>query len=135
MMRCCRGGRIPSLADGLDPRSVPVLGPTAAWGRVVRVVDGDTVWVAVRERRRLVRLTVRLHGIDAPETRTRDAAEKVLGLQSKAELSSMVLDRLVGIEHKGLDKYGRCLAVLYLEGVDVSARMLERKLARPYLTK
>lgn len=132
MWHCFSRRRTPPA--GLDPRAVPPFGPTARRGRVIRVVDGDTVWVAVRERRRLVRLTVRLHGINAPETRTRDRAEKVLGLHSKDALSRLVLDRTVRIEHKGPDKYGRCLALLYVDGVDVSRRMLDQGLAEPYLT-
>jgi micrococcal nuclease len=50
-----------------------------------RVVDGDTVDAMIdcgfstfkKER-------IRLHGIDAPESRTRDKAEKKRGLAAKA---------------------------------------------------
>jgi endonuclease YncB( thermonuclease family) len=54
--------------------------------KIVRVVDGDTVdididlgfGIWVRNER------VRIHGIDTPESRTRDKVEKKFGLASKA---------------------------------------------------
>ena len=58
---------------------------------IVKVVDGDTVDVVIdlgfdlskKER-------VRLAGIDTPESRTRDAAEKKLGLQAKARNKELI---------------------------------------------
>ena len=53
--------------------------------KIVRVVDGDTVDVDIdlgfgmwmhKER-------IRLHGIDTPESRTRDLVEKKFGLEAK----------------------------------------------------
>ena len=53
--------------------------------KIVRVVDGDTVDVDIdlgfgiwRHKER-----IRLHGIDTPESRTRDLVEKKFGYQSK----------------------------------------------------
>ena len=56
-----------------------------------RVVDGDTVDAMIdcgfstfkKER-------IRLHGIDAPESRTRDKAEKKRGLAAKARLKELI---------------------------------------------
>ena len=56
---------------------------------LVRVIDGDTIDVDIdlvfdvwlKKQR------VRLAGIDAPESRTRNKAEKVLGLDSKEMLT------------------------------------------------
>lgn len=58
----------------------PPFGVTFA-GKVVRVVDGDTIDVEVRK---VVR--VRLLDCWAPETRTTDAEEKALGLAAKATM-------------------------------------------------
>lgn len=80
---------------------------------ISRVVDGDTVDVDIdlgfdiwmRGER------VRLYGIDAPETRTRDLFEKEEGLKSKAFVESLLpvgsTQRLVSIGFKG--KFGRIL--------------------------
>ena len=53
---------------------------------VVRVVDGDTVDVDIDLGFGvcLTNQRIRLVGIDAPETRTRDLAEKAAGLETKA---------------------------------------------------
>ena len=78
-----------------------------------RVVDGDTVDVSIdlgfgvwlkNER-------VRLQGVDAPETRTRDLEEKKKGLETKAFVESVLP---VGSKQKLLStgfngKYGRIL--------------------------
>jgi endonuclease YncB( thermonuclease family) len=50
-------------------------------GKVVRVVDGDTIVVESR-----VRYHVRLIDCWAPESRTLDAAEKARGIASKARM-------------------------------------------------
>ena len=56
--------------------------------KIVRVVDGDTVDVDIdlgfgvwRHKER-----IRLHGIDTPESRTRDLEEKKFGLLAKAQV-------------------------------------------------
>ena len=62
---------------------------------ILRVVDGDTVDVLIdlgfgvfkKER-------VRLGGIDAPESRTKDLYEKKLGLEAKAELERFLMKSL-----------------------------------------
>ena len=85
-----------------------------------RVVDGDTVdlfvhlgfSVTVHER-------FRLFGINAPESRTRDLAEKKRGLASKTFLTEL-LENMTGnliirteLDSKG--KFGRYLCTLYLD--------------------
>lgn len=61
-------------------------------GRVVRVVDGDTIEVEVK---RVVR--VRLLDCWAPETRTKDKAEKQRGLEAKKHLRTLAHDRDVTV--------------------------------------
>lgn len=85
--------------------------------RIVKVIDGDTVDVDIDlgfgiwvqgER-------VRIHGIDTPESRTRDKVEKIFGLASKNFVTSILkkgsVQTLVtekpGDESKG--KFGRIL--------------------------
>jgi len=85
---------------------------------VLRVVDGDTVDVLIdcgfstfRKER------VRLHGIDAPESRTRDKEEKVRGLAAKARLQELIKNTSKKVTIKTeLDKkgkYGRILGVIW----------------------
>ena len=81
-----------------------------------RVIDGDTIDVhldlgfnVILEKQR-----VRLHGIDTPESRTRDLAEKKLALAAKARLIELCGTKLK-IESLGRGKYGRILGIPYTE--------------------
>ena len=51
-------------------------------------------------------------GIDTPESRTRDLAEKKLGLQAKARLTELCGEKLK-IKSLGRGKFGRILAIPY----------------------
>lgn len=83
-------------------------------GTVVRVSDGDTVWLRTAEAaRRPVRL--RLDGLDAPE-RCQPG-----GPQARAALASRVLGRSVIVETRARDAYGRTIGQLRSDGADVGA--------------
>ena len=109
---------------------------------VLKVVDGDTidamidlgfsVWVKKR---------IRLYGIDAPETRTRNLEEKALGLASKARLKELLKDRKVKLEtsKEGKGKFGRILATVWAcdkkgiePDINCNTRLIEEGHARPY---
>lgn len=83
---------------------------------VVRVVDGDTVIANVDVGFNMFKkCNIRLHGINTPETRTRDLNEKAKGLEAKDRLIELLLeyDNKFVLESKGLDKYGRSLGILW----------------------
>ena len=83
---------------------------------ILRVVDGDTVDVMVDLGFSIhKKIRVRLYGIDAPESRTRDLAEKKLGLAAKARFKEILdeQDNQVILKSYGLGKYGRCLGELF----------------------
>ena len=81
---------------------------------VDRVVDGDTVDISIDLGFSLTKKErVRLAGIDTPESRTKDLAEKKMGYQAKdfLEMHLMEAKRLtVKTEKDG--KYGRMLGWL-----------------------
>jgi micrococcal nuclease len=100
-----------------------------------RVVDGDTidarvdlgfnVWIECR---------VRLEGIDAPETRTKNLEEKQAGLKTKAFLQAIMDEcgyKFVLKSH-GVGKYGRCLGTIYVDGESINERLLAEGLAEEY---
>ena len=82
---------------------------------LVRVVDGDTVdcdidlgfgvW--------LKNQLIRLYGIDAPETRTKDLEEKKAGQDAKLRLIAMMSNKflLTTVKDKK-GKYGRILGII-----------------------
>ena len=59
--------------------------------KVTRVVDGDTIDVILDLGFDVsLKARVRFFGIDAPESRTRDAEEKMRGLESKTYVQNWI---------------------------------------------
>jgi micrococcal nuclease len=89
--------------------------------KVENVVDGDTIDVLIDLGFDILfQSRVRLAGIDTPESRTSDKAEKVLGLESKEYLKKHLKDaKSVVIKTEKMDsseKYGRILGWVYVNG-------------------
>jgi micrococcal nuclease len=108
--------------------------------KVTNVVDGDTIDVEIDLGFDIsFSSRVRLAGIDTPESRTRDKAEKVLGLESKEYLKSKIKDaKDVVIKTEKVnssEKYGRILGWLFLDGskVSVNEQMIADGYAWGYL--
>jgi endonuclease YncB( thermonuclease family) len=92
-------------------------------GKVVGVVDGDTLTLldeADRQRR------IRLAGIDAPER------GQAFGQASKRHLSHLAFGRIAAAECHKLDRYGRFVCVVRVDGVDVSLAQVKAGLAWHY---
>ena len=96
--------------------------------KIVRVVDGDTVDVDIdlgfgvwlhKER-------VRLHGIDTPESRTRDLEEKKYGLLAKQMIKNFMpvgsMQTLVTTKDKA-GKFGRILGKFVIYDKKTDAQM------------
>tara|TARA_B100000989_G_C19525858_1_gene466835 strand:+ start:2011 stop:2361 length:351 start_codon:yes stop_codon:yes gene_type:complete len=87
--------------------------------KVIRVVDGDTIDAMVDLGfSTFKKVRIRMHGINAPESRTRDLEEKEKGLAAKARLIEMLEENenhFILISH-GVGKFGRCLGEIYLKG-------------------
>jgi micrococcal nuclease len=88
---------------------------------VKNVVDGDTIDVVIDLGFDILFASrVRLAGIDTPESRTTDKAEKVLGIEAKEYLKKQLKDaKSVVIRTEKMDsseKYGRILGWVYVNG-------------------
>lgn len=107
--------------------------------KVVRVIDGDTVDVAITRT-----IRVRLLDCWAPETRTRDPVEKVKGYESKKYLHNLLrhvfyndlasrkqkkVTLFIPADEEGELKdnftFSRVLGRLFVGGEDVSELMIE----------
>lgn len=93
--------------------------------KVTNVVDGDTIDVDIDLGFDIsFSSRVRLAGIDTPESRTTNKAEKVLGLEAKEYVKSKIKDaKDVVIKTEKMDsseKYGRILGWVFLDGSKVS---------------
>ena len=88
---------------------------------VNNVVDGDTIDVVIDLGFDIMFASrVRLAGIDTPESRTKDKAEKALGLESKEYLKKHLKDaKSVVIKTEKInssEKFGRILGWIYVNG-------------------
>jgi micrococcal nuclease len=105
--------------------------------KIHRIIDGDTIDVAIDVGFHItINQRVRLKGIDAAETRTKDLKEKSEGLMAKEWLEKeLSREGEWVIETTKEDKYGRILGTLYLVGdpVTVNERMVNDGIAKPYM--
>ncbi len=108
--------------------------------KITNVVDGDTIDVDIDLGFNVsFSQRVRLAGIDTPESRTSDKAEKALGLESKDYLKSKLKeakDVIIKTEKPdSSEKYGRILGWLYVDGdtVSINDHMIEDGYAWGYL--
>ena len=85
--------------------------------RLDRVVDGDTVDAFIDLGFDThVKKRIRLYGMDAWESRTRDKEEKVKGLAAKARLIQILDENnneFILVSHGG-GKFGRCVGELFI---------------------
>ena len=85
---------------------------------VDRVVDGDTIKCTIDLGfSTWKKVTVRMEGINTPESRTRDKEEKKLGLAAKARLVEILdcNDNKCILKVSGLGKFGRAIANVYVD--------------------
>jgi len=86
--------------------------------KVLRIIDGDTLECMVDLGFKMHhRVTVRLLGVDAPETRTKDLAEKAMGLEVKGNLERFLdtHNNEVYIQTHKQGSFSRWLGQLWLD--------------------
>ncbi len=101
-----------------------------------RVVDGDTVDVTLDLGFDILyNNRIRLLGIDAPESRTRDLEEKALGLAAKdrvKELCPVGSTVILRTTKDGKGKFGRILGEIFVEEQSVNKLLVEEGHAVEY---
>lgn len=112
------------LSDNQRPRDHPAResphGADYRTAKVRYIVDGDTVIVVLGFRE----VTIRLEGIDCPE------GDQHWGDTAKYGLIKLIGGRKIRIEERGLDKFGRTVATIFVlqrggtEWINVNARMV-----------
>lgn len=96
-------------------------------GRVVGIADGDTITVLVSVPDQSPEShKIRLWGIDAPEKK------QPFGQTAKKYLSGLVFDKLVRVEVKDIDRYGRMVGIVFDNETDVNLEMIKAGLAWCY---
>jgi micrococcal nuclease len=86
------------------------------------VFDGDTIEV----RRNDETVRIRLHGIDTPE-RTQPFSSV-----ARRRTGELVKDKIVRVEIKDRDRYDRIVARVFVDGDDLSIRLVREGLAWHY---
>lgn len=109
----------PSTATASQGNSVEVV----IEGKVIRVSDGDTIAVLDKDNKTH---KIRFQGIDAPESK------QDFGQVSKENLSKMVFGKQVTVIYSKLDKYGRVVGKVLLDGRDVNIEQVKAGLAWHY---
>lgn len=99
------------------------LGPVIAGDAIV--IDGDTLEIGGRR--------IRLEGIDAPEMaqscQTDSGSPWRCGRAAQQKLTEVTRGQTVACDAAGTDKYGRILAVCFVEGEDINAALVRQGLA------
>ena len=104
-------------------KNVEVNEPVAAVvGKVVKVVDGDTLHIYNNKET----YKIRLSGIDAPES------GQAYGKRAKEHLASLVAGKQVIAIVESKDRYGRYVANVKVQSKDVCAEMLSAGYAWHY---
>lgn len=95
--------------------SLPAFAQADLTGRVIRVVDGDTVVVLDAAKQQF---KIRMQGIDAPES------GQAFGKVSRQMLADMIAGHTVQVRSNASDLYGRMLGVIMLNGNDINLQMV-----------
>ena len=115
-------------------------------GKLLRTIDGDTVEILLEktfsldidfgffvkdkmELKKSAIVTFRLLGINAPESK---GPSREVGKKSKDYLDSLLREKNIVVNSYKQDKYGRWLAELFVDGVNINKLMLESGYAQKY---
>ena len=121
------------------------LGTKPYYVKVLKVYDGDTIWVAIKLKGCIFKIKVRLYGIDTPEMkppRSKLNREEEIKKAKEARdyLASLINNKMIILKSEGFGKYGRVLGKLYLKRgcfckttyFDVNEEMINKGYATEY---
>ncbi|MCD9015200.1 thermonuclease family protein [Parachryseolinea silvisoli] len=92
-------------------------------GNVVSIADGDTFTLLTSENEQI---RIRLHGIDCPEKK------QDFGAKAKQFLSDMIFQKSVNVREMDVDRYGRTIGMVTIDGINVNEALLKAGLAWHY---
>ena len=102
-------------------------------GRVIEVYDGDTVVIAMNMYSKVSAFKIRLANINTPELKPAIVTEDRANIVAKAKaardfLASEILGKIVWVDIKGFEKYGRLLCDIYAApqgAISVNQKMID----------
>jgi micrococcal nuclease len=106
-------------------------------GTVTKISDGDTIHVTTPEQ---TKLTVRLYGMDAPETpkinqRTGriNKPGQPYGEESWKALEAKIMDKQVRLDIIDIDRYKRMVGVIWIDNRNINLEMVREGFAEAYV--
>jgi endonuclease YncB( thermonuclease family) len=92
-------------------------------GKVVKIADGDTLTLltSINEQ-----IKIRLAGIDTPERK------QPFGNRAKQALSSLAFQKQALVEVETIDRYGRTVGVVFVDGQNINAELVKQGMAWVY---
>jgi len=112
--------------------STPRFVPNLTIGKVVKVYDGDTVTIVSKLNDELYKWSIRLYGVDTPEMRRSSKEEKSIAILVQKALEKKIKNKLVTMDVKSYDKYGRLLCILFYNDININDWLLDERFAVPY---
>jgi len=104
------------------------------YGKVIKVYDGDTITVASKlyHGSPVYRFQIRLRGIDTPELKSHNDIEKANAMIARDALHEKIFGKVVTLKNIGTEKYGRILADIYLDNININKWLIDSKYAVYY---
>jgi micrococcal nuclease len=106
-------------------------------GKVTKISDGDTIHVTTPEQ---TRLTVRLYGIDAPETpKINQRTDRVnkpgqpMGEEAWGALRMKIIGKTVKLDIMDVDRYKRMVGIIWEDGRNINLEMVKEGFAEAYI--
>lgn len=112
--------------------------------KIIKVYDGDTFWIATWYNKEIIRFNVRLYGVDTPEMKGGDNESKEQARVAKEYVENFILNKIVDIEVMNnkkynnkiiKEKYGRLLAIIKINGIDLADDLIKKGYGKPYFGK
>lgn len=103
--------------------------------KYVSAYDGDTITVDIPNINPFFgyHVKVRIKGIDTPELTSKSTCEKKIAEEAKNRTTMLLISaKKIDLIHIGKEKYGRILAEVIADGVNVGSVLLKEKLAYTY---
>lgn len=108
-------------------------------GRVIKIYDGSTITIAAKMPFKtmtgpIYRFSIRLNGISTPEMKEKYMSEdeKIAANQVHKFVTHLLLNKYVSLKNVKNEKYGRILADVYIENINVNELLLKERYAVPY---
>ncbi len=103
--------------------------------QVIRVVDGDTIVVAINRKPE----TIRLLGVNTPETVAPNRPVQCFGPEASARTKELLLEKIIRLEsdpsQDDRDKYKRLLRFVFLEEENINELLVRDGYAKEYTYK